>query len=254
MRKVVKIVLIVFLFIQFGQAQTIKDYKYLVKANVTDFIFMGRLTGEIEVPIFKNTSLTGNLGIQSKDYFYDIVEGTYNNHADLIFVHDLVKIFPSKGAFGYNVGIGIRQYFHVKTTNSKSNYIEIKHFYRKSTFNNNFTVYSYQDSGTEVDHVSGKQKLNGWYFALGRNNILAKVSKNKKMIIDMSFGVTSNFVNLNICPNDCPIVGWLADFMNQDDEIRDAWTAAYVGRYDSAENFYRFRAEIKFTFLKKKRQ
>jgi len=254
MRKLLIYCLFNVLFIQKGYNQNIKDYKYLLKANVSDFVFMGRVTGEVEVPIYKNTSLSGNLGWHYKDYFYDIVEGTYNNYASLILVDELVKLFPSKRAFGFNTGLGIRQYFHIKTTNSKASYIELQYFYRNTTFKEDFKVYSNQDSGVETDFVSGKQRLNSLYFAIGKNKLLANGKSDQKMSIDMSIGCTYNFVSLNTCPDGCPVVGWLTDFIDQDDEIRDAWTASVVGRYDSAENFFKFRAAIKITFLKRKMQ
>ena len=165
------------LFIPSICGQNINDYKLLVKGNISDLVLMGRMTSEIEIPFFKNTSLTANLGLQYKEYFYDEHEGTFTNAG---MFRSTPQIFPTKNVFGWNAGFGIRQYYHLLPNQISSSFIELKGYYRKSNFNENFEVFYDEGSGgggVRSSHVKGEQKLHSWYIAIGRTNLF----KNKKI-------------------------------------------------------------------------
>lgn len=83
-KSVMKLKLLYFAFFSillpfYLNGQNLKDYKWLFKVNLSDALVVGRYTFEGEMPIFKNTSLLLNLGLHSKDYFYDDRERTQSN-------------------------------------------------------------------------------------------------------------------------------------------------------------------------------
>ena len=175
-------------------AQTIKDYKIIIKGNFTDFLLMRRIIPEVELPVFRNTSLTGNMGFHYRDYFYDNMPQTHTNPSDFIF--SLKGAFPTKNAIGWNTGLGLRQYFNIHDNSIKHSFIEFKGFYRKTRFNENFRVF-YPEGINDLksSSVEGIQQIKSWYIGLGRTNLF----KNKKITIDLSAGIIKNFVDLNTC-------------------------------------------------------
>ena len=232
-------------------SQTIKDYQLLLKGNVSDLIFMGRMTWEIEIPVFKNTSITANLGLQFKEYFYDEHDGdTFTNSGMFRLTPEP---FPSKHAFGWNAGLGLRQYFRISPKQFFKSYLEFKGYYRKSNFNDNFQI-SYDEGsgggGVQSSWVTGKQRLFLWYLAIGRNNWV----KTKKINVDISVGITKNYVELNTCQEACIFPNWLAQLVENQKEFKHSpWTASIVGDYGPKEDFFRIRVELKITFLKLKK-
>ncbi len=239
---------ILFLSLSSGlNGQNISDYKMLFKANLSDLIYMGRFTLESETPIFKNTSFLVNLGIHHKDYFYDNLEKTHSNSG---MFRSTPAILPTKNVLGWNTGIGLRQYFHLQPKAFPSSFIEIKGFYRKSKFRDNFKIFydlGTGNGGSQEHKVSGNQQLYSLYFALGRMNLF----KNKKISFDCSFGFTKNFVELNTCLNGCSIPSWaLPPFFNPDGSSPHSWIVLTEGYYQSKDPFIRFRLELKFNFLK----
>ena len=214
--------------------QNISDYKILIKVNLSDLVFMGRFTLESEVPIFKNTSLLMNLGVHHKDYFYDNLEKTHSNFG---MFRSTPAIFPTKNILGWNTGIGLRQYFHIQPKALSTSFIEIKGFYRKSNFSDDFQVFydfGSGNGGSQEHRVSGNQQLYSLYFALGRMNVF----KNKKISLECSFGFTKNFVNLNTCLDGCSIPSWaLPPFFNPDGSYPPSWIVLREGYYQSKDPF-----------------
>lgn len=226
-------------------AQSIKDYKYLLKVNASDVLFMGRLTGEIEIPIFKNTSITSNLGFHYRDYFYDD-EAKTSTASDFNFFHGITAQFPAPNALGLSVGLGIRQYINPKYNKPKRGYLEVKGYHRYSNYNGKYEIYWNNFLRNEEDQlVKGKQKLNMLYLAIGRNDYLFE----NKIGVDFSIGFTRNFVKLATCQNDCtnkPINVHPAFIYSSEDFLR--------GNFHPMNNFNKFRMEVKITFIRKSKE
>lgn len=213
------------------------------KINLTDIIFMGRITPELEFAPLKNTSITANIGIQYKDFFYDKLDGTFTNFDQ--FFQGIVNIFPSKNVFGWNYGLGIRQYLPNKSFKNNRFYVEVKGYLRKTTFKENFEV-SYNlgsgNGGAQGGFVSGKQKVKNLYFSLGQTFWY------KRFGVDGSIGFTKNFVDLDTCQDGCQVPSYLSQLVEMDGCYHDPWVTQVVGDYAPRESFIKFRMEVKLIF------